>query len=128
MSDIKRLESLNGAKPKLATPHDLESGGLLSGTTYIKKRSSKKEGKINLKAVADALALEGLDPTVELIKIIKSGNLDPKTQASVLNELLQFTQPKLKAVEVKSKVELNDDQIDARLAELLNKANEEAVN
>ena len=127
MSDIKRLDSLNGAKPKLATPHDLESGGLVSGTTYIKQRSSKKPGKINLKAVADALALEGLDPAHELIKIIRSGTLDPKTQASVLNELLQYTQPKLKAVEVKSKVELNDDQIDARLTELLTKANEEAI-
>ena len=126
MSDIKRLDSLNGAKPKLATPHDLESGGLVSGTTYIKQRSSKKPGKINLKAVADALALEGLD-LHELIKIIRSGTLDPKTQASVLNELLQYTQPKLKAVEVKSKVELNDDQIDARLTELLTKANEEAI-
>ena len=87
MSDIKRLESLNGAKPKLATPHDLESGGLLSGTTYIKKRSSKKEGKITVKAVADALALEGLDTKEELITIITNGSLEPKHKDSVVNRI-----------------------------------------
>ena len=124
MSDTKRLEELNGSQPKIATPHDLQNGGLRAPNTYIKKRSSKKEGRINLRAVAEVLTDEGLDPASELIRIIRSGTLDAKTQASVLNELLQYTQPKLKAVEVKSKVELNDDQVDARLRELMSKANE----
>lgn len=124
MGDAKRLESLNGTEPKIAEPHDLEIGGLRSGNTYIKKRSSKKEGRINLRAVAEVLTDEGLDPASELIRIIRSGTLDAKTQASVLNELLQYTQPKLKAVEVKSKVELDEQQIDNRLAELMSKANE----
>ena len=122
--DTKRLDSINSSEPKLATPHDLQNGGLRSGDTYIKKRSSKKEGRINLRAVAEVLTEEGLDPASELIRIIRSGTLDAKTQASVLNELLQYTQPKLKAVEVKNKVELNDDQVDARLKELMRKANE----
>ena len=117
--DTKRLDSINSSEPKLATPHDLQNGGLRSGDTYIKKRSSKKEGRINLRAVAEVLTEEGLDPASELIRIIRSGTLDAKTQASVLNELLQYTQPKLKAVEVKNKVELNDDQVDARLKELM---------
>ena len=124
MSGVKRDESLRGAKPELATPHDTEIPLVRAPNTYIKKRSSKKPGKINLRAVADALTQEGLDPAAELIRIVRSGSLDAKTQASVLNELLQYTQPKLKAVEVKTKVELDDDQIDQRLAELMHKANE----
>ena len=124
MSGVKRNESLRSAKPELATPHDTEIPTVRDCNTYLKKRSSTRPGKINLRAVADVLTQEGLDPAAELIRIIRSGTLDAKTQASVLNELLQYTQPKLKAVEVKSKVELNDDQIDQRLAELMNKANE----
>ena len=105
MSSAKRLESLRGSVPKLATPDDLETGGLRGGTTYMAKHSSRKPGNINLRAVADALVQEGLDPAAELIKIIKSGSRDAKTQASVLNNLLEYVQPKLKSVEVKSKVE-----------------------
>nr|BDD47858.1 hypothetical protein 30 [Burkholderiaceae bacterium] len=124
MSSAKRLDSLNGAPPKFATSQDLETGGLRSGDTYISKRTSRKPGKINLRAVADALVQEGLDPAAELIRIVKSGTLDAKTQASVLNELLQYTQPKLKAIQMESKVELDEEQLDKRIGELMLKANE----
>ena len=64
------------------------------------------------------------DPPAELIRIVKSGTLDAKTQASVLNELLQYTQPKLKAIQMESKVELDEEQLDKRIGELMLKANE----
>jgi hypothetical protein len=48
--------------------------------------------------VAEALAEEGLDPATELIRIIQAGYLEPEVQASILNELLQYTHPSLKAL------------------------------
>jgi hypothetical protein len=69
--------------------------------------------------VAEALAEEGLDPATELIRIIQAGSLEPKVQASILNELLQYTQPKLKSIEVKGKFELTEEQIDNRIQSLM---------
>lgn len=63
-------------------------------------RTSKSSARINLKAVAEVLAEEGLDPTVELIKIVKTGKLPIEVQARTLTTLMEFYQPKRKAVEV----------------------------
>lgn len=93
-------------------------------------RSSRTPGRINLKAVAEVLAARGLDPTEEIINILRpvdeNGNptacmLDHDVQARVLNELLQYTQPKLKSIEVRAKVaatsfDINDVQA-RRIAE-----------
>jgi hypothetical protein len=73
-------------------------------------RTAKVKGRINLKAVADVLAERGLDPTEQILAILcptdENGNqvqsgLDADVQARIWNELLQYTQPKLKSVEVK---------------------------
>ena len=97
--------------------------------------------------MSEALVDEGLDPTVEIIRILKSEipvrdangvprvdpktkqplmvpALDPDTRMRMMNELLQYTQPKLKSVEMKvsGNLELTNEQLDNRLVMLLSKA------
>lgn len=147
-----RLDELNGAPPVLASVADLEAAGPSTGRKHAIQRSSSTKGpaaahRINLKAVAEALAEEGLDPTTEMIRILKlqvpvldiqgkpridpktkkpimRDALDPDTKLRTLNELLQYTQPKLKSVEMKvsGSLELTNEQLDDRLETLLRKA------
>jgi len=142
-----RLAELSGAPPRMATVDDFEAAGANTSSTYAKSRKSKKPFGINLRAVSEALIEEGLDPAVEMIKILKkeipvldsNGNprfigktkvpmmrsaLDDDTKLRTLNELLQYTQPKLKSVEMKvsGALELTSEQLDSRLNMLLAKA------
>jgi hypothetical protein len=143
-----RCADLAGAPPKLATLEDLDvPTAAKTGRRHAIQRSSKLPGRINLKAVADALADAGLDPTEEMIRILQkevpvftpTGKplIDPKTKKQMmrpavdddtklrtLNELLQYTQPKLKAMEMKvsGSLELTAEELDQRLALLLSKA------
>lgn len=83
--------------------------------------TAKQYNRINLRAVGDVLSQSGLDPTVELVKILESGKLPADIQARILNELLQYTQPKLKSIEIRAKVaatafDVNDEQA-RRIAE-----------
>ena len=147
-----RNADLAGAPPKLATLDDLEVPTVAKpGRAHASNKSSstKKGGelKINLKAVAQALVDEGYDPAVEIINILKkqvpiydnSGlpkldpktkkpimrdALDPDTKLRMLNEMLQYTQPKLKAVEMKisGHLDLTNEQLDSRLEMLFAKA------
>ena len=50
--------------------------------------------------------------------------LDPDTKLRMLNEMLQYTQPKLKAVEMKisGHLDLTNEQLDSRLEMLFAKA------
>ena len=97
-------------------------------------------------AVSEALVEEGLDPAVEFARILKGRPLvdengeaviDPATgqqarrydidsdvRVRMLSEILNYTQPKLKAVEVKmsGSLELTSEQLDQRLGALLQKA------
>lgn len=97
-------------------------------------------------AVSEALVEEGLDPAVEFARILKGRPLvdedgkpviDPATgqparryeidtdvRVRMLNSILEYTQPKLKAVEVKmsGSLELSSEQLDQRLGALLQKA------
>lgn len=72
-----------------------------------------KPNRINLKRVAEVLESRGMDPTEELVNILrpvdKDGNAVPSKlpadiQARILNELLQYTQPKLKSIEIKGRL------------------------
>ena len=117
---IPRHPDLRSGPPVLATTSDLATYPETSARTHHDNaKSAKKPGRINLRAVAEALAEEGLDPATELIRIIQAGSLEPKVQASILNELLQYTQPKLKSIEVKGKFELTEEQIDSRIQSLM---------
>lgn len=144
---------LRGDVPKLATVQDLMGANPpLSGRTDVGRRTSKNKGgpnvipKINLKAVAEACIDEGLDPATEIARVLKgrpmlddNGNevrdpatgevvyqhlVDADTRLRTLNSILEFTQPKLKAVEVKmsGSLDLTSEQLDQRLAMLLAKA------
>lgn len=102
---------------------------------YLSGKRSNKPGRINLRAVSEVLMARGLDPTEELINILQptdeDGNpaeskLDLDVQARILNELLQYTQPKLKSVEIKARIaatsfDVNDEQA-KRIAEEFLKA------
>jgi hypothetical protein len=147
-----RLKELAGAPPRMATTEDLEAAGADISSPHARKRSYSTKGgavdikhRINLKAVAEACIDEGLDPAVEITKalakqipLMKGGQpvlddqgnpvmvhlVDPDTRLRTLNELLQYTQPKLKAVEVKmsGSLELSSEQLDQRLEMLLARA------
>lgn len=94
------------------------------------RRAAKRPGRINLRAVAEVLAERGLDPTEAIVNILQPHDehgaplacrLEPEVQARILNELLQYTQPKLKSVEIRAKVvatsfDVNDEQA-ARIAQ-----------
>lgn len=95
----------------------------------------------NLKSVREALIQEGLDPFVEVARVLtervpvmqdgkpvldaegrpitvpRIGGVD---RAKILVELGQYVEPKLKAVEVKveDKTQLTEDQLNARIARL----------
>lgn len=145
-----RLAELAGAPPRMATVDDLEAAGApREGRAHASQTSASTKAasphRINLKAVAEACMDEGLDPAVEITKalnkqipLFKNGAqvfddnglpvmvhlVDSDTRLRTLNELLQYTQPKLKAVEVKmsGSLELSSEQLDQRLAALIAKA------
>ena len=142
-----RLAELAGAPPRLASVEDLEAAGPTPSHRHAKQTSSKKPMGINLKAVAEALREAGMDPAVEMINILKrqvpvrdvngKPRIDPETKQPImvdavdadtklrmLNEMLQYTQPKLKSVEMKvsGNLELTAEQLDNRLAMFLSRA------
>lgn len=109
------------------------------------RTSPNKNGKMNLRGVVEVLSEFGLDPTVELARVLtghrkvldRSGNpvldtegqpitepiLGDEMRTKVLLELQQYVHPKLKAVEMTvKKAELTDEQVEARLQQLLAKA------
>jgi hypothetical protein len=142
---MTRLAELAGAPPRLASAADLQAGGPAPGT-YPSRASGANKFRnpgLNLRAVADACIAEGLDPATEIVRALArvmprvvDGHvvlgadgrpemvpvLDPETRLRTLTELLQYVQPKLKAVEVVLKDELPPEQLDRRLSLLLAKA------
>lgn len=103
--------------PKTApTVRNAAGGGGVQLTKLGKER-------INLTTVSEALCEEGLDPAVEIARVLKKdGALDDRTRTMVLLELLQYRQPKLKAVEQTIKIETTPEQDARRLSQLLQKA------
>jgi len=70
-------------------------------TTHSAQVTSRNRTRLNLRSVVEALEDEGLDPAVELVRIARDPDaLDPETRARFLNELIQYYQPKVKAVEI----------------------------
>lgn len=141
----RRAAEVAGDVPKLATVTDDQERG--SSPRLGASRKSRTPGRINLRAVAEVLTEEGLDPAAEMVRILReqipvttrNGDpvidpttgkqrmvdaVDPDTKLRMLNELLQYTQPKLKSVEVKvdPSSELTDEQLDKRITSLLQKA------
>ena len=146
-----RVADLAGAPPQLATSQDLIGANepLVGRGHAVHTSGANKPGnsvRLNLKAVAEALIDEGLDPATEIARVLRgrpllddNGNqvidsvtglpvmehlVDPEVRLRTLNSLLEFTQPKLKAVEVKlnGNLELSSEQLDQRLGALIAKA------
>ena len=115
------------------------------GSKGLRTSANSSASGFNLRGVAEVLTQFGLDPTVELCRVLQGtrvitdrsgravtdeqGNMvtepiiDVIMRTKVLMELQQFIAPKLKAIEVTHKgPELTDSQLDARLAALLAKA------
>lgn len=131
-----------GEAPALATVE----GADYSVQQISKYRQSKSPTRINLRAVSEVLADYGMDPAAEMVRILtatipvtdsdgspvldENGEplttpaLDADTRLRFMNELLQYTQPKLKSVDVKidHTADLTDDQLERRITMLLAKA------
>lgn len=75
-----------------------------SDNRYVNRaKSAKRKGRINLRAVADVLAERGYDPTHEIINILETRSLPKDVEVRVWSNLLEYTQPKKKAVEITGK-------------------------
>lgn len=103
-------------------------------------RARREAGKaINLRKVTEVLSAYGLDPTEELVDVLTpvpcvdpdtgleyvKHRLAPEDRAKILLELLQYAQPKLKAVEMKIEgtlAQMTQEQIDNRLRTLVQAA------
>lgn len=68
------------------------------------KRKSQvvRRKTINLRAVAEVLEQEGLDPTVEIVRVLKDADADlsPDLRLKTLSTLLEYTQSKKKSLEI----------------------------
>ena len=84
-----RLDELNGAPPKLASPDDLETVAQRGGYTHARRISSglRHPLKLNLMAVSEALVEEGLDPAVEFARILKGRPLVDENGEPVIDPL-----------------------------------------
>lgn len=139
------------AKSKRETVGDVPGLATVEGADFSApqlgpKRRSHSNTRINLRAVSEVLADYGMDPAAEMVRILTAEEpvldtdgapildengepmtrpaLDADTRLRFMNELLQYTQPKLKSVDVKidHTADLTDDQLDKRIALLLSKA------
>jgi hypothetical protein len=126
--------------------HTSKSTGLRNGAGHAGHTSARRPGAINLKTVAQACIDAGLDPAAEIARVlatqvpvldakgaqvfdkdgkaVTTGLIDTDTKIRTLTELLQYNQPKLKAVEMKisGTLEMTGDELDQRLSALLSKA------
>lgn len=131
-----------GEAPALATVE----GADFSAPQINGKRKARSNTRINLRAVSEVLSDYGMDPAAEMVRILTAKEpvldtdgapildengepmtrptLDADTRLRFMNELLQYTQPKLKSVDVKidHTADLTDDQLNRRIALLLSKA------
>lgn len=113
-------------------------------TSHDHRVTAKNRSKINISEVARACVEHGLDPAVEIARVLKGQPLvdpntgevlvdpvtgeaevqhlvSPEVRLRTLLSLIEYVQPKLKAVDVKvsGSVELSDEQLDQRLEALL---------
>lgn len=149
-SRTSRDPDLVGDVPRLATSQDLMGANPpLTGRSHIRvaaRNARRTPAAFSLRTVAEACLEAGLDPAQAIAAALTSqvqardrmgtpvvddeGNpvmvdtVDPDTRLRVLSSLLEYTQPKLKAVEVKMSgaLELSSEQLDQRLQALLAKA------
>jgi hypothetical protein len=99
-----RNADLAGAVPQLATTQDCVAAVEPQMDTHSKQTAARSKTRLNLRRVVEVLEDEGLDPTEELVRLVKDPSaLDADVRARFLNELVQYYQPKIKAVELTGK-------------------------
>ena len=133
-----------GLPPQMATVNEMLPPELDISPAQISHGPggrAARNGKLNLRAVADVLETYGLDPIEEIAKVMVATEpvkvdgqvvlnpdgtprmkpvLDTQTFLKAAMELANYSRPKLKAVEVTNKTpELTDEQIDRRLEALI---------
>jgi len=142
---------VGSAKSKRETLGDVPALATVEGADFSApqlngQRRSRSNTRINLRAVGEVLAEYGMDPAAEMVKILTAEEpvldtdgapiydedgqpmtrpaLDAEMRLRFMNELLQYTQPKLKSVDVKvdHTADLTDEQLERRIALLLAKA------
>lgn len=95
-------------------------------------RAWSRDGKptMNIKAVVDVLIDEGMDPTTELVRVLKGEPdpedptkrifaLTPPDRAKLLATLMEYVHPKRKAIEFEDKTPVRGAELDAKLSMLL---------
>ena len=146
-----RNAELAGEPPQLAAVGNVfdepKVGHIYPGQLHrVTDNKSKRGPVLHLKSVIEALQDEGLDPATEIARILRGRpvfddkgqpvvdpmtgdqlfehEVDADTRLRTMNSLLEFTQPRLKAVEMKvsGSLELSGDQLDQRIAMLMAKA------
>lgn len=137
-----RAADLAGLPPRLAQTADATGPGRASSAAQVAPERAARAGGINLRAVAEVLAAEGMDPTAELVRILRTPRqkvtdpetgvtqvvgIDDDTRTRVLTELLGYVQPKLKAVELRVMPGdgMTDEQLQDRVRMLLARASSE---
>ena len=116
-----------GSKPSRATPRtskemaSTEPKRMKQASAAMKTRRGAKAPPINLKAVAEVLNEYGLNPAVMIVEAVNSGKLDEKTKAGIGLSLIEYLQPKLKAVDHKIENKLTEEQVNQQLEALLAK-------
>ena len=69
---------------------------------YSRSAYAKRKGKVNIRAVAEVLEDSGLDPTVEIIRILKDpeSDLSPELRLKTYSSLMEYVHSKKRSVEV----------------------------
>lgn len=100
-----------------------DAQGEQSNAKNSRSDSRPKTGRgISLDSVAEVLERYGIEPIDAIVTALQSDQLAAKEKAMISLELLQYTRPKLKAVEHKGEIKMTGEQLHGRLRYLMEKA------
>ena len=118
-----RPTGFSGSGTRAPTGNDGGSTGKQTASHLGTGNTARKQERgIGLHMVAEVLEKEGYSPAEAIVAALKGSGLDERTKTMVALELLQYTQPKLKAIEHKGELKITDEQAANRLSYLMSKA------
>lgn len=71
-----------------------------AGAVQLRGTSARKDIRLKLKRLEEALKDEGFDLATELVRVLKEGTLDEEVRARLMLTLVEFREPKLKATTI----------------------------
>ena len=87
------------------------------------RNRSRREAFLNLRTIAEVCESEGFNPAETLVKILMDETqLDPKTRASLAASMIEYIQPKKKAIEHTGNREMTEEELNARIGAILSRA------